>query len=350
MSFNLDSRPVIVLVGGFLGAGKTTLLIRAAQELSADGIRVALITNDQGDDLVDTNFAKSSGVPAGEVTGGCFCCRFTDMVEAARGLKQHNPQVILAEPVGSCTDIVATTVRPLEQFHSGEFRVAPFTVLVDPRRVNAFDNDASLSFLFRKQIEEADLLCFTHSDAVENITPFDGWPLRKLSGRTGEGVRAWLNEVLSGEAMPKHRVMDVDYSVYAEAEAALGWVNWQANVCLRKAASPAMVLGPLFDSIDTTLTEAGVRICHLKGTATARTGSIKASITANGEEPGVDGNMEASPARDVQLLINLRALGDPQFLIDTVGKCSSQIEGKVEVRHSEAFRPSPPKPEKRISA
>lgn len=349
MSSKPNTRPVIVLVGGFLGAGKTTLLMRAAQELTADGVKAVLITNDQGGSLVDTDFAQSAGIRTGEVIGGCFCCRFSDLVAQARQLREYAPEVILAEPVGSCTDIVATTVRPLEQMHAGEFRVAPFTVLVDPRRTAAIASDPSAAFLYRKQIEEADLLCYTHSDLPGEFTPIAGRSVRKLSGRTGEGVRAWLNEVLSGAAMPKHRVMDIDYAVYAEAEAALGWVNWEAEVKLRRAAMPAAVLGPLFDDIDAQLTKSGERIFHLKGTASGGTGTVKAAITANGDQPAVEGNLTAAPVRSLRLLVNLRALGEPSVLLAAINECAARIDGSVDVRHSEAFRPSPPKPEFRVA-
>ena len=43
-----------VTIGGFLGAGKTTAMLRLAELLSARGLRVGLITNDQSRGLVDT--------------------------------------------------------------------------------------------------------------------------------------------------------------------------------------------------------------------------------------------------------------------------------------------------------
>jgi G3E family GTPase len=67
------------MVGGFLGAGKTTALLRLAQHLTAQGRRVALITNDQSYGLVDTVRVRAHGFPAEEVTGGCFCCRFDSL-------------------------------------------------------------------------------------------------------------------------------------------------------------------------------------------------------------------------------------------------------------------------------
>jgi G3E family GTPase len=98
-------KPVVALVGGFLGAGKTTLILKAARILEARGVRVAAVLNDQGDDLVDTALARQSGTPADQVSGGCFCCRFPDLVDALERLAAHRPDVIFAEAVGSCTDL-----------------------------------------------------------------------------------------------------------------------------------------------------------------------------------------------------------------------------------------------------
>ena len=96
------------MVGGFLGSGKTTALARLAQWLSQRGRRVGLITNDQGSHLVDTATLTARGFAVEEIPGGCFCCRFNSLVEAAQRLSvSAKPDVFLAEPVGSCTDLVA---------------------------------------------------------------------------------------------------------------------------------------------------------------------------------------------------------------------------------------------------
>ena len=107
----------LVLAGGFLGAGKTTLLIAASRLLRGRGVRTAMILNDQGGELVDTALASTAGFEADEVTGACFCCRFSDFVRRAEGLLKHEPQVIFAEPVGSCMDISATILQPLKKFY-----------------------------------------------------------------------------------------------------------------------------------------------------------------------------------------------------------------------------------------
>src|SRR5580698_8085252 len=96
-----------IMVGGFLGAGKTTTLARLARFYQARGQKVGLVTNDQAQNLVDTTSLRSQGFPVEEVPGACFCCRFDELVGRVGALENHErPDVILAEPVGSCTDLV----------------------------------------------------------------------------------------------------------------------------------------------------------------------------------------------------------------------------------------------------
>ena len=80
----------LILIGGFLGAGKTTLLAQAAQRLSRQGKRVGLVANDQAADLVDTELLRDSGSRVEEVAGGCFCCRFPDMISAMERLVRQS--------------------------------------------------------------------------------------------------------------------------------------------------------------------------------------------------------------------------------------------------------------------
>src|SRR5437867_8418140 len=80
------TRARYVMIGGFLGAGKTTCVARLAQQLTAEGLKVGLITNDQGSELVDTAMLRSRGFATEEIPGGCFCCRFNSLVDAANKL------------------------------------------------------------------------------------------------------------------------------------------------------------------------------------------------------------------------------------------------------------------------
>src|SRR5438105_5602415 len=170
-----DQKARYIMIGGFLGAGKTTAVARLAQYLSEQHLRVGLITNDQGSELVDTAMLRSRGFATEEIPGGCFCCRFNSLVEAANKLTAATrPDVFIAEPVGSCTDLVATVTYPLRRIYGDAFCIAPLSVLVDPvraLRVFGIESGGKFSekvlYIYRKQLEEADIIVIGKTDLLD---------------------------------------------------------------------------------------------------------------------------------------------------------------------------------------
>jgi CobW/HypB/UreG family nucleotide-binding protein len=349
----MSERPIIVPLGGFLGSGKTTLILAASRVLKERGLRAAAVLNDQGHSLVDTEFVGSNGIAADQVTGGCFCCRFSELIDAAERLRKYSPDVIFAEAVGSCTDISATTLQPLKLYYSHQFCLAPYTVLIDPERARELDlSDATsdLSFLFRMQIDEADLLCFNKVDRHSEFPNIAGAPVRYISALTGQGVAEWLDEVLAGEVPAGGRILDIDYERYARAEAALAWLNCSVTVKLETPLSPALLIGPLLDEMQRALTADGLRVVHLKLSDDSASGYLKASIISNGAEPVVHGMLDASPAEFHQLLLNVRAEGDPATLQRIVEEQLAKLPGEIELGNMQCFSPAPPKPEHRMAS
>ncbi len=340
--------PVLAVVGGFLGAGKTTLLLTAGRILARRGWQTAIITNDQGEDLVDSQWVAANGVPLAEVGGGCFCCRFSELRHSLGSLLALRPHVVFAEPVGSCTDLAATVLRPMQESCGPSLRIAPLTVVIDPARRAEVDRDdvPDVRFLFRKQEEEADLRLLSKSDR-------HGWAsmegTRRVSARTEEGVLAWLNDVLEGDAPAATRELEIDYARYAAAEAALGWVNWRGRLDFPSALFPAQVAGPLLDDLDQRLRFQGARIAHLKCVVTSEGIALKASLTANGGEPDLEGDLQAPATRRMEVRVNLRALGPPEELLQAVRGAIDQLPGRVTILREQAFQPAAPRPERRIA-
>jgi G3E family GTPase len=231
----------LILVGGFLGAGKTTLLWETARRIMENGQRVGLITNDQAPELVDTVILKHNDVKVAEVSGSCFCCNFPGLLNAMQEVRREaNADVIIAEPVGSCTDLSATIIQPLKEQMKGELLVSPLSVMVDPMLLNDILNDQksgihpSAAYIFRKQLEESDIILISKSDMIKPVEIgalkdkvkmlFPDSEVMAISSVTGEGIAEWLKEVTT-RTNAGQRIAEVDYDVYAEGEAVLGWLN-----------------------------------------------------------------------------------------------------------------------------
>src|SRR5262249_35254662 len=170
------------------------------------------------------------------------CCKFNDLMDKVEDLKKADrPDVILAEPVGSCTDLVATVVQPLKDLYGEKFSVAPYPVLFKPShglKILKNEADAGLSpkaaYIFRKQLEEADAIVINRIDElkpaeVEELAAlvavqYPGVPVLRLSAKTGQGFEA-LTQLLEQQGRFGQRILEIDYDTYAEGEAELGWLN-----------------------------------------------------------------------------------------------------------------------------
>jgi hypothetical protein len=315
---------------------------------------------------VDTRLFQQDGLAVGEVSGGCFCCRLSDFLTVADRLLARGLDVLFAEPVGSCTDLAATVVRPLLRDVPDRMRVAPLTVVIDrarpmegrhAARESSETNETStsdLAYLQAMQADEADVICMNKCDraaAPDVATTLPTVPTYYVSARTGAGIEEWLADLLGPRmpARPGGQAIDIDYARYAAAERALGWLNWHVALTLRTPSSPAALCGPLLDDLDRALTQRCARIHHLKLFDQTTTGYIKASLCTNGDEPSVDGALDASAASAHTLIVNLRAEGDPAQLAEAVAESLSRLPGTPAVVHREAFRPSPPRPEQRLA-
>lgn len=321
-------KPLIAVIGGFLGAGKTSLILAAAGVLERQGVRVAAVLNDQGDDLVDTHLVQSHGIAADQVSGGCFCCRFPDLIDALDRVSARAPDVVFAEAVGSCTDIVATTLRPLLRDYPARFRVAPLTVVLHP----AAPADADLQFLNANQQAEADVVVAR-------------WPglhptARFVNSVTGEGVPEWLEEILAGTTPVATHALTLDYARYAAAEASLAWLNARVTARTAPAISPGMLVGPLLDR----LSAAVPNIVHLKLLVQCESGYLKAALTASHADPVVEGTLDASPARDHEILLNVRALSDPVALQSIIECEFARLPARLAWKSVQSFRPAAPVP------
>lgn len=199
-------------------------------------------------------------------------------------------------------------------------------------------------------MQEADLICFTKSDIYPQVPRIVNGSARQISAKTGQGVAAWLNEVLSGNLRAGGAILDIDYEQYAQAETALAWLNAEVNIRCSISKSPAMVLGPFLDGCDRDFSAEGISIMHLKAIVHAESGFLKAAICANGQRPAVEGALDASPAINHHLLLNARVVGAADKVRHIVEKNIAGIEGEFSELRIQCFHPAAPNPEWRVKS
>jgi len=356
-----------IMVGGFLGAGKTTAVGAVARHLVDRGNRVGLITNDQGRDLVDTQMLRSQGFATEEIAGGCFCCKFNSLVDAADRLTSGTtPDVFVAEPVGSCTDLVATVSYPLRRIYGERFTIAPLTVLVDPsraRRIFGLAEGSSFSdkvvYIYRKQLEEADIIGIAKSDLLDPQAEaelrealereFPGRRVLSFSVRQDTGLDDWF-DILASEDQVARPPMEIDYDIYADGEALLGWLNATIDVSVPDETDAAPLLHSLARNLQERLVGEGMEIAHLKMTLSpdnALAGEVAVvNLVRNDFRPEFGQELD-EPVTGGQIILNLRAEGDPERLAGFVEEALAAVssgEARLTLEHVERFRPGRPEP------
>jgi len=366
-----DAPPIrFVMVGGFLGSGKTTLIARLAGMYQNQGLNVVIVTNDQAAGLVDTESLRAQGHQVGEVAGACFCCSFNQLINTVDALAAAaRPHVVLAEPVGSCTDLVATVVQPLVQLYRARFEVAPYGVILKPshgRRILKGDKKSGFSpkaaYIFRKQLEEADFILLNRideleSDEVEELAELvsaerPDSPILQVSAKTGEGFDALL-EMLNQRGEFGRRVLDVDYDVYAAGEAELGWLNSSLKVAAEKPFDLDALLLGVVRRLKDALAALDAETAHLKAIGLWEGFYGVANLVSSESEPELSLPSRCSTS-EANLVVNARVALDPETLSQQV---KTAVESACRALGAEAtwletqsFRPGRPVPTHRMAA
>lgn len=194
-----------LMIGGFLGSGKTTTILRLAKEWLFAGKRVGIIANNLGQDLIDSETYRFQGIPVEEITEACFACKFEELFIAIGRLRdRYHPDILLAEPAGSCTDIVGKVLEPLKRLYSGQLQVMPYVTILDPNRtlrsltgkgLKGFST--KVAYLYKMQQSEADIVAINKIDTLNHqeleelrdivIQNFPKADVICISARTGEG-------------------------------------------------------------------------------------------------------------------------------------------------------------------
>jgi len=366
--FRVEKPVRLIFAGGFLGSGKTTALAEIAKRLIQRGMRVGIITNDQTENLVDTVIIKQMlselNVPVEEVVEGCFCCKFDELISHMEKILTHEPDVLLGEPVGSCTDFVAAVANPIKINYKDAFRFAPFSILVDPERLREmllgeaetiFPEE--VAYLFEKQLEEADIIILNKIDlltkkekerllvAIEERFPEkDAMP---ISAKDGHGMDEWMETLLSGQPGANTVLRQIDYDRYATAEAVLGWLNAAIKITSINAFNAQALALHFAQDLQKAFKIKDGEIGHLKFVMTQAGKAMWTNITHLTAEPVISGDPLGLLSR-VSLILNARVRMEPDDLENIVRESLSKTFREngmqYEIEELQCFSPAYPEP------
>ena len=362
---NQRTKPRYIVVGGFLGAGKTTAISSLGHLLKTQGHKIGVITNDEGTELVDTAQFCEANFLVEEVAAGAFGTQPDALISAADRLRAAQCDIIFAECSGTSGNLRSTLLKPLEQKHGKSISIAPLSVVLDAvraARVLRLDSGPSfsekLNYIYRKQIEEAELLIV---NKCELLTSAQLDTLRRslpelasnattltVSTRNNKGLDEWLHCLMTKEHVAQESA-PLDAEVYNEAEALLGWLNCTISVSSVRYFDGSKLLTNLATSIQSLLKQDAFEIAHLKLMLRARNGSSDTMDTAsinlvrNDLAPELSGDIR-EPIQRAELILNLRAEAKPEVLHTAVNRAILENMDRApelfaRMEHCEHFRP-----------
>src|SRR5262249_31605438 len=147
----------------------------------------------------------------------------------------------------------------------------------------------------------------------------------------------------------------VDYDVYAEGEAMLGWFNGTFQLTSHMRFDGNQLLSDLADEVRSRLTEGRPEVAHFKMVLSpSEDGSDIAVLNLVGSDREVEFSHNLQDElMSGELIVNLRAETDPETLrtavFESLQIVASRVGAQTEVLHTEHFRPARPVPTYRIA-
>ena len=359
-------KPRLILIGGFLGAGKTSAILGLARSFGAAAPKLGVVTNDEGTHLVDTPQLRAAGLQVEEITGGTFASQIDNFISAVQELVDSQCAIIFAECSGTSAELRSKVLDALAQKLGDSVEIAPLSVLVDSvraARVLRLESGGGfsekLSYIYRKQMEEAELLILNKTDllpsaqlgklrkALGEVSP--NATLLNTSIRSGIGIDEWLNCLLKKQHTSA-QLPRVDQSVFGEAQALLGWLNCTVNVSSVRYFDAPKLLTDLATAIQSVLKQDAIEIAHLKILLRAEIYSTGAeefasiNLVRNDAMPELHGEI-GEPIQRAELILNLRAETKPDLLHAAVNRALLEIMERspelfARMEHCEHFRPA----------
>ena len=192
------------------------------------------------------------------------------------------------------------------------------------------------AYIFEKQLEEADFLILNRIDElsapqIEELETLlaqkhPDIPVVKISAKTGEGMEQLLEQLeLRGEF--GNRILELDYDIYAEGEAELGWLNCSLEVNSDQAFDLDELLLDIVERMRIRLDQTNAETAHLKTIGVGDAAHAVANLISSDSPVQVSRLNRQLTKADV--IVNARVAIAPEELTEIVHECVRQASSKV---------------------
>lgn len=335
-----------MVVSGFLGAGKTTTMIALTRMINDKYGKSSIIANDLGaKNLVDADYTATTDLSITEIAGDCICYQTENLVDKLNRLAAEGADVIMSDIPGCGIGALDHVYLKLKHDYPGEFDLMPFTCVVDPERLRmilperaTINLPEEMRFLLDAQMAEADLIVLNKTDLISIEereadldfirTAYPEIPVMSMSAKTGDGVEAVVDFLMSNEAAAEHREIGYGSPEFIAAEEKMCWYNRRffaertdgTNIDFNQ------VVDDFMEAIRDGLIEAKRNVPHLKLFAAGEGADfVKASLV------GVDYDIEYERKLEhdytaISIVVNARAVCESATMARIVDEALAAIE------------------------
>ena len=307
---------------GFLGSGKTTTMMALTKYHTAHHGKAAMISNDLGHgvSLADDRFARLSGCNASQITDDCICYVNEKLADRLNGYYDEGCELVMSDIPGFGVGALEHVYHGLAEKFPGQFELAPFTVLVEPKTVELLRSGqgGDQEYLYNTQLVEADLIVLNKCDLLDDAQrEADICWLREnypeamviaISARKEEGLEELSRALTQGQASMRRPDIGYGGEAFRHAMGKISeyYIQYRAVVCCNDFDGNAYLLD-MARAVQDGIRQAGQRIPHLKLLAWEPEGDFgKADLIGTEREIEVTRRFER-PCTDIAVILNASA-------------------------------------------